>query len=187
MRALSPQEKRTVRVAGIGLAVYLVLFFGLDAWSSLQKRRTEYLRLVREAESWKKRLALGADKAVGLEGLMDQFKFDPAKLSTNTLVADAVAALHTAAMSGGLQLGPVRETASRGSTRELATVQLEGVGQVGAVLGFLDGLGKLGFPLVAESVQFNADRNQPGATKLTLTVVILNVEQARGTTRRPDA
>ena len=187
MRALSPQEKRTVRVAGIGLAIYLVLFFGIDAWSSLQKRRVEYLRLVREAETWKQRLALGADKAVGLEGLMDQFKFEPAKLSTNTLVADAVAALQNAALSGGMQLGPVRETASRGSARELATVQMEGVGPVPAVLGFLDGMGSLGFPLVAESVQFSADRNQPGAAKLTVTVVILNVEQARGTMRRPDA
>ena len=119
--------------------------------------------------------------------LQFQFKFDPAKLSTNTLVADAVAALQNAALSGGMQLGPVRETASRGSARELATVQMEGVGPVPAVLGFLDGMGSLGFPLVAESVQFSADRNQPGAAKLTVTVVILNVEQARGTMRRPDA
>ncbi len=187
MRPFTPQEKRTVRVAGIGLAVYLVLFFGLDLWSSLQKRRSAYLKLVREAEDWKKRLTLAGDKAIGLEGLMEQFKFDPAKLSTNNLVADAVSALHNAAVSGGLQLGPVRETASRGTARELATVQIEGMGPVPAVLSFLQDIGKLGFPMVADSVQLASERSQPGATRMTVTVVILNVEQSRGTTRRPDA
>ncbi len=187
MRSLSPQEKRTVRYAAIGLAVYLVLFFGFDTWSALQKRRAAYLRLVRDAQALRTRVEVTADKAAGLEGLMEQFRMDPAKQTTNTLIAEAVAAMHNAAMSAGIQLGPVRETASRSAARELATVQIEGVGPVGSVLGFLHGMGTLGFPLVADTVQLAPDRTQPGSARLTVTVMILNFEPWRGSKRRPDA
>ena len=52
------------------------------------------------------------------------------------------------AKSGGIQLGPIRESLMRGSGGGLATVQLEGSGQVPAVLAFLSGLNTIGFPLL---------------------------------------
>jgi len=69
----------------------------------------------------------------------------PAKLSKPTLVADASAAIQKAATSGGVQLGPIRESAARPSAKELAAMQLEGLGPIPALLSFLYRLETLGY------------------------------------------
>jgi hypothetical protein len=92
-------------------------------------------------------------------------------------MADVSAAIQKAAMSGGVALGPVRESSPRPGTKELATIQLEGMGPPKALLAFLATVETLGFPLVVDSVQISADPARPGAVKLNLTIVILEYEQ----------
>jgi hypothetical protein len=176
MRALTQHEKRTVRIAAAGLALYLVFFFGARVWKSFDLGRREYVQLVQEARGMRDRLQMYQDKAEGLQTLMDGFRMDPAKLDRATVVAEASAAIQKAATSERIQLGPIHESGSRGSQKELSQVQLEGTGPLAAVLGFLSQLDSIGYPLIVDSVQINSDP-RPGNVKVTLTIVILDYEQ----------
>ena len=102
---------------------------------------------------------------------------DPAKLDRSAIVAGASSAIQKAAAGGGFQLGPIRETPTRGSGRELASIQFEGSGPVKAAAGLLHSLKTLGYPLVIDSAQFTSDPTRPGQLKLKLTVVILDFDQ----------
>ncbi len=177
MRTLTDREKRTVRIATVGIAVYLVVFFGARIWGFLDKGRRDYVQLVQEARILRHQLDPYADKVIAVQKLMDQFHLDPAKLSKATVVADASAAIQKAAMTGAIQLGPVRETPARSSNKELAQIQLEGTGQTSAVLGFLSRLDSIGYPVIVDAVQMNTDNTRPGNVKVTLTIVILDFEQ----------
>jgi hypothetical protein len=177
MRALSPSEKRTVRYASIGIAIYLVLFAGVKILKFFAHQRSDYLQMVAEARQLKTDTGLEADKAAVVKKLMDDFHLDPATLSTNSAVAGASAAIQRAAMNGGVGFATIHESPGRASDRELATIQLEGSGQVAAVVSFLHRLPLLGYPLVIDSLQITADPMQPGVIKLNLTVIVLDFEQ----------
>ena len=101
---------------------------------------------------------------------------DPAKLSRTSVVAEASAAIQKAAMGGGIQLGPVRESPARPSSKELASMQIEGMGPVPAVMGMLSRLESVGYPLIIDSVQLTSDM-RPGQLKVSLTILILDFEQ----------
>lgn len=179
MRSFTDREKRTVRYAGIGIAVYLALFGGFQVWKVFDKKRADYRRLATEARDLRSQIQPYQDKAVVVKKLMEEFRLDPAKLKKETVVADANAAIQQSARSGGVALGPIRESPARGSGKTLATVQLEGSGQVPAVLAFLAGLNRIGFPLVVDSVQFTADNSRPGQVKVNLTIFILDFDQQK--------
>jgi hypothetical protein len=187
MRPLSSREKRTIRFAALAVAIYLVFFFGFQLWKTGARRRAEYLRLVREAVEFRQKLDVYDDKASAAAKLMEQFRFDPAQLSRTTIVAQATAAIQEAALTGGIQLGPVRESPARAAARELTAVQLEGIGPVPAILKFLQGLGTLGFPLVADSLQLTPETRQPGQLKMNVAIVILDFDQWKATEERPHA
>ena len=179
MRPLTDHEKRTVRFAGIGIAIYLALFGGLQVWKFFEKRRSDYRQLSVEAQLLRQKNQQYQDKVQVVKKLMDDFHLDPVKLKKETVVSDASAAIQKAAKSGGLQLGPVRESPAHGAGMTLATVQLESSGQVPAVLGFLAGLNSIGFPVVVDSVQLTADNSRPGQVKMNLTLIILDFEQQK--------
>lgn len=179
MRTLTDREKRTVRIAGMGIAIYLALFGGLHVWKFFEKRRSEYRQLVVEAKNLRLQIKPYEDKVLVVKKLMENFHLDPAKLQKASVVADASAAIQKAAKTGNLQLGPIRESLTRGSGKGLATVQLEGSGQVPAVLTFLSGLDRIGFPVIVDSVQFTADNSRPGQVKMNLTIIILDFEQQK--------
>jgi hypothetical protein len=107
---------------------------------------------------------------------MESLRLDPAKLSRTSVVAEASSAIQKAAMSGGVQVGPVRESPARPSSKELASVQLEGTGPVSAVMGLLNRLESVGFPLIIDSVQLTPDM-RPGQLKVNLTILILDFDQ----------
>lgn len=177
-RSLTDREKRTVRIAGIGIAIYLALFGGFEFWKYFDQKRTDYHRLVLEARDLRQKTLPYRDKVLVVKKLMDDFHMDPARLKRETVVSDASAAIQKAAKAGGVALGPIRETAARGSGGALATMQLESSGQVPAVLSFLAGLNTIGFPLVVDSVQFTTD-NRPGMVKMNLTIIILDFDQQK--------
>lgn len=176
MRTITDHEKRTIRRAAIGIAIYLVLFGGFQMWKYLHKQRLEYLQLVADAQELRLKVQTYQSRADSLKHLMEDFHLDPAKLSQETIVGEASSAIQKAASSSGIQVGAVRESASRGTGDELATVQFEGSGSVVAVTGLLNRMQTLGYPLMIDSVQMTPD-NRPGMMKLSLTIVILNFEK----------
>jgi hypothetical protein len=176
MRSLTVHEKRTIRRATIGIAVYLLLFCGFKMWSFLHKQRVEYVQLVADAKELRLKVQAYQSRADSLKRLMEDFHLDPAKLSRATIVGEASSAIQKAAASSGIQVGPVRESASRSSGDEIATMQFDGSGPVAAVTGLLNRMQTLGYPLVIDSVQITPD-TRPGMLKLSLTIVILNFEK----------
>jgi hypothetical protein len=176
MRTLTTQEKRTLRFGAIGITIYLCLFAGLQAWRSLAKRRGEYQKMVSEAQTLRREVQVYRDKVLALKKLMQESRLDPARLDRVTAVANASAAIQRAAAKGGVRLGPIRESSAHGSTKELASVQLEGVGSVAALLAFLHETERMGYPLIIDSVQFTSEPRMPGMVKATLTIVILDYD-----------
>lgn len=177
MRTLNDREKRTIRYAGIALAIYLAVFAGYQAIRALEVRRTEYRRLVQDARDLKSELKRYETKIALVKKLMESFQLDPAKLKKSEVVTEASAAIQKAAMGGGMQLGAIREAPARASNGELATIQFEGNGPVQSVMGLLHRMESLGYPLVIDSAQITAEANRPGQVKLNLTIVILDFEQ----------
>jgi hypothetical protein len=176
MRPLTPREKRTVRLGTVAVAIYLVCFCGLQAGKYLAKRRQAYQALMHQAAELKQEIRLYEDRIVTTRKLMEEFRLDPAKLSPVTVVAEASAAIQKSAMGSGVQLGQVREAPGRPSSKELASIQLEAVGQVPAVMGFLKRLESVGFPLIVDSVQLTSDM-RPGQLKMSLTILVLDFTQ----------
>ena len=184
MRALTPDERRTIRVGFGLLLIYLVLFYGVRGWRQLETQRTEYQRLVDQARQLKWELQPYEKKALMVQKLREMYQLQPALLSKATLVADASAAIQKAAAAGGVQLGPVRESSARSSSKELVSMQLEGAGPVAAIMGLLHHVQTLGFPIVLDSLQLNSDPAKPGTLKMTVTIVILDYDQWKTTEAR---
>ncbi|MCX6928282.1 MAG: hypothetical protein NT154_34500 [Verrucomicrobia bacterium] len=176
MRTLTHSEKRTIRLGAAVIAICFLYFGGQRGWKYFGNQRAEYQKLVRQAEALKQEIRLYEDRSLAAKKMMETFRMDPAKLSHATVVADASAAIQKAAMGGGVQLGPVRETPARPSSRELASMQLEGIGSVSAVSGLLNRLESVGYPLIIESVQLTTDM-RPGIVKVSLTILILDFDQ----------
>ena len=177
MSTLTDREKRTLRIATVVMAIYLGLFFGWRGWRKLEARRSEYQQLVKDARRLKQELQPYENKALRMEKLRSTFHFDLAKLSKASLVAEASAAIQKAAQSGGIQLGPIRESSARASAKELASMQLEGTGPIPAVMTLLHRVELLGYPLIVDSVQLTPDSTKPGSIKVNLTILILDFEQ----------
>lgn len=177
MRALTNSEKRTIRLAGIGIALYLALFCGYKFWKSLERKREEYLQLVAEAGNLRADVRRHEARIAHVKKLMEEFHLDPAKLSRTNIVAQTSSAIQRAAQSGGVQLGPIRESAARSSSQEIASIQLEGSGPVSATMALLQRINTCGYPVIIDTVQFNADPMRPGQMKFNLTLVILDFEQ----------
>ena len=177
MRTLNDREKRTIRLASVAMGIYLILFFGVSGWKRLEASRTGYQQLLTEAERLKLALQKYETRTLMLEKLQKTYHLDPSKLSRASVMADVSAAIQKAAMTGGVALGPVRESTPRSGTKELATIQLEGMGQPKAILALLTKLETLGFPLIVDQVQLSANPTQPGMIKINLTIVILEYEQ----------
>lgn len=169
------------------MAIYLGLFFGVKAWNYGGHRRTEYRVLVQEATALNTRLAVYDDKVAVCRKLMEEFRLDPARLSRTTLVAQASAAIQKAAMSGGVMLGPVRENPSRSGGKELTGIQMEAMGPPTQMMGFLQALGTLGFPLILDSVQLTPGPMGMAPMKANVSLMILDFDQWKAGEGRPDA
>jgi len=177
MRALTDHERRTIRFAAVGIGIYLVLFFGLRGGKYFEKKRSEYHQLLRNAQTLKLELQPYEEKFLVVKKLMDASRLDPAKLSKASVVAEASTAIQKAGTTSGVQIGHIRESPASTSTRELASMQLEGIGPVSAVMSLLHRLESLGYPLILDSVQMTPEVTKPGMVKLNLTIVILDFDQ----------
>jgi|KBSSwiStaDraftv2_1062776.scaffolds.fasta_scaffold835756_2 hypothetical protein len=156
MRTLTDREQRTIRLAGIAIGIYLVLFLGGTGWKRLEKSRSDYLQLVDEAQRVRRELQSYEDKSLRAQKLKDTLRLDLGKLSKATVVAEASAAIQKAASSGGVAIGPIRESPARSSSKELTSMQLEVSGPIQAMLSFLHQLDTLGYPVIIDSLQISS-------------------------------
>lgn len=177
MRTLTDREKRTVRLAGLAISVYLVLFFGLQIWKRMEAKRADYQQLLTNARRLRREILPYENRVLLAQKLKENFRMEPQKLAKATLVAQASAAIQNAAKGGAIQLGPLRESSGRTSAKELTSIQLEGSGPVPAVLGFLHQLETLGYPLLVDALQMTPDSTKPGQLKVTMTIVVLDFDQ----------
>jgi hypothetical protein len=176
MRQLTPQEQRTVRIAGIAIGVYLVLFCGFLIYKRLAGVRSDYRRLVAEASDLRQEIRPYQDKAEHAKKLMEGFRLDPMTLAATSLVAQASAAIQTASNEAGMEAGPIRESSSH-NAKEAASIQFETSGPVTSVLALLHSLQSTGYPLIVDSVQITPDNRRPGNLKLNLTILILDFDK----------
>lgn len=177
MRALTGQEKRTIGIASVGISIYLLAFYGFLGWKHLEVRHSEYQSLVQDAKDLRLELQRYENKVLQLEKLRKAYPMDLSKLSKATLVGEVSAAIQKSAKSGGVVLGPIRESPTRASARELASMQFEGSGKVGSIVALLHELENLNYPVVLDSIQIDPDPRKPGQVKISLTISILNFEQ----------
>lgn len=177
MRALTDREKRTVRLGTAVVGAYLLLVGGTQVTRFFERKRVEYQKVVKEARTLKGEIQLYEDKAIALKKMMETFNLDPARLSRTTAVAEASAAIQKTAASTGIQVGAVRESSSRPSSKELGTIQMETTGPVPAITALLGRLEAVGYPLIVETVQFAAEPTRPGQIKMSLTIQVLDFDQ----------
>jgi hypothetical protein len=174
---MTSKEKRTVRLAMSGIAVYLALFFGFKAWKFGAAKRAEYRQLYVEAQGLKAEVKRYDDKIAVVKNLMQDFHMDPTTFTRPNVVAEASAAIQKAALGSGFQLGPIRETATRTSGKELGSIQFEGTGPLKGAMGLLNTLKTLGYPLIIDSMQIAGDPMRPEQMKLKLVIVVLDFDQ----------
>ncbi len=177
MTALTNREKRTVRIGAAVLGIYLALFCGYWGWKFLQRKQADYDQLRREAVELRDRIKPYEDRALVVKKLMETYHMDPTRLSSNTVVGGASAAIQKAAMSSGIQVGAIRESTPHAAAKEMATMQIECSGTVPSMMGLLHRMETLGYPLIIESVQIGPENSRPGQIKFSLAVVILDFEQ----------
>src|SRR5438093_9751658 len=102
MRALTPQEKRTIRIAATVLGAFLIFLVGQRAWKWVGGQRSAYRQQIKEIETIRAEIKPYEARIAVLTNLMQRFKMDPAKLSKASLVADASAAIQKTAAGGGI-------------------------------------------------------------------------------------
>jgi hypothetical protein len=174
---MTERDKKIVRVASVGILIYLAAFGGIKMWKSGGAGRDDFQTLVKKVEQLQLEVRAQENKALLFEKLSAEYKFDPAKIKKETLVADASAAIQGAAQQGGIQLGPFRESPARSTGRELTTIQVEGSGPVSSALGLLHKIRTIGYPLLIDSVQITPAQGRPGQVKVNVTITILNYDQ----------
>jgi hypothetical protein len=186
-RPLTDQEKRTIRVGAILVAVYLTLFFGRSVWKHFETRTAAYQAQVAQARSMRQVIESYQDKVLVVKKLMEDFHLDPATLKRASLVAETSAALQKAAGAVGVQAGAIRESSGRSSAKEAATIQFEGSGPVPAILALLHNLQTFGFPVVIDTLQLSADPRNPMALKVSMTILVLDFEAWKTKEGTPNA
>jgi hypothetical protein len=177
MRPLAQREKQTVLLGAAALGLYLVILCAVHGWNFVARKNAEYRQLLAEAQSLRHKVELYQNKAKHIRKLMEDFRMDPAKLARTSVMGQASAAIQSAALSGGVQIGPVRESPGRPSSKELGSIQLEAAGPAPALLKFVRQTHSLGYPLIIDSLQIGSEPSKPGQIKVNLTIVILDFDQ----------
>jgi len=186
-RQLTAKEKRTIRFAAAGVALYLVLFYGSALFSSFGAGHGAYDEAVREARDLRNVLKPYPSRIETVSNMMARFQMDPASLKRASLVADANAAIQKTAGSCGVTFGPIRETPGRSSAKEAGSIQFDGSGQIPGVMAFLHQLDSVGYPVVVDSIQLNPEQGRPGGLHVNFTVVVFDFDAWKTKEEQPHA
>lgn len=172
MPNLTDREKRTIRFAGMLVALYLLLFYGFSGMGRLREQRSEYVQRLDDVRGLQERLLPYENRVLLLEKLKNRFQLDPPEISSASLVADANAAIQEAAQQSGIKFGPIRESPGRASSGERAVLHFEGGGSIESLLQLLHKIQSLGFPLAVDTLQIQRKGNKPGEVEISLNVVL---------------
>jgi hypothetical protein len=186
MRELTDQEKRTIRLGSVVLVVGLVLAGALWSARRLEAHRASYRKVMQEATALRAEMDRYRDKADLAQKLIDTYRLDPMTLARTSLVAQASAAIQKASGEAGVGLGPIRESTPHGSGKEIASIQIEGTGQIPSVMAFLYKLERTGSPLIIDSLRLTPDSHRPDMLKVNLTIVVVDFDQWK-TEEKPNA
>lgn len=181
-RPLTPKEKRTIRFAALGVAIYLAVLYGSVATTYFTARRAACDKLIQQAANLRDVIKPYEEKIATATNLMARFHMDPAKLKRTSVVAEASAAVQQAAVAESLEVGAIRETPGRASAKEAGSIQLETSGPIPAVLAFLHHLDHVGFPVIIDSLQFGPD---PRGIKVNVTMVVLDFDAWKPREEKP--
>jgi len=178
-RPLTSREKRTLRIGGIAIGVYLLVFYGSKGWTWLEAKRAECAQVALEAEKIKLEILREEVKARRLKTLKETSRIRLESLREDTVVGEARGAIQGAAQAAGFQIASSRESPGRGAGKELATFQLEGLGPPGSALLFLHKLRGIGYPIAIDRLQFQAagEGKEPGKVRLSLTAIVLGFKE----------
>jgi len=174
MRPLTARERRTLRLALIFLGSYLLLFYGLSGWKRLEAKRAEYEDLRLAAATVVADVSREAVKARRLRQLRESSRMKLERLHEESMVGEARASIQAAAQACGIKLGTSRESPGRPAARELAAIDLDGVGPTTGLVRFLWNLPRLGYPLVLDRINVQTTGMEAGTVRFSLNVVILN-------------
>jgi hypothetical protein len=177
MRSLTVSEKRTLRWAAVALAIYLGLFYGVAGGRNLETRRAEYQQLLGQVRNISNELRPYENKVLLIEKLRTNLQIKVIELSRTSVVGEVSAAIQAAAQSGGVQVGPIRESPGSAAARELASMMIEGTGPVSAVMQLIHRVEALGYPLIVESIQITSAPGAPGQVKVLLQIVVLDYDR----------
>ena len=173
MRELTDRERRTIRLAGVGLGIYLVLFVGVKTVSWLEGKRAARAELGRELAAARLELLVEQRKQLLLESLRAGWGLDLARMSLPTVVGDARVAIETAARACRVGLGFAKESAGRRRAHELAAFQVSGSGADAAVAKFIHRMTHLGYPFVLDNVELEA-AGKPGSVRFSFSVALID-------------
>ena len=176
MPELTLREKRTLHFTITGIFIYLALFGGLKTWRHLEACRAQYEQMITDANRIRRQIQPYENRVLLAQKLKENFHLEPNKLSRTTVVADASRAIQKEAKDRKIQIGPIRETSGRATSKELASMQLEGSGPVVGIMELLQRLPALGYPVIIDAVQLNPE-SKPGMLKMSVTIVILDFDQ----------
>ncbi len=171
---ISEKDKRTIRWASIGIIIYLLVFYGGLGIKKLKTRSADYQELSKKAAQLKVDLQNYETEMIRLQKLKRSFNFNPSSEFEETLVSEVSAAIQESAKRNRIKLKFINESGARPSSAIRASMRMEGEGAMTSVIRFLDGMGRLGFPLFVESVQIEGGGRRPGQLQFNLEALILD-------------
>lgn len=171
---LTDRDRRTIRIATVLVALYLLVFYGSEGWQVLRSMEDRYEQKKIEAEQLTVRLLKEKKKQKEVRELRTAIGIDLAKLDDETLVGEARVAIQKIAGTHGIGLGPSKESPARAGARELAIIHLEGQGTVLGVSKFVHALPLLGYPISIERLMLKPTK--PGQMSFTMSVIILSIK-----------
>ncbi|MBN2490883.1 MAG: hypothetical protein JXQ29_08545 [Planctomycetes bacterium] len=173
MRELTPRERRTIRLALLGLGAYLILFAGFKTASWLEGKRAVRAELQHELAAVRAAQLAEENKRLRLQALRSRWRLDPARTAEPTVVGDARQAIEAEARACQIGLGFSRESPGRRRAHELAVFQVNGSAAGTALARFLHRVQHLGYPVVLDSIEIKA-APKPGAVTFSFAIALLD-------------
>jgi len=185
MRKLTAREKRTVKIGVSALLGYLALFYGFKGFQAAEAWRGRYEQAELACSAVERDILRERAKAQRLEKLRSVFRFEPDRQRPETVVGDVRVQLQKLSQQAGFALGSSKESPGRPDGKELAVLELEGLGPTLSAIRFLDAARTIGYPLVVDRMEWKTGGLPPGQVRLTLGVVVLRYEPKAASSGAP--
>jgi hypothetical protein len=173
MRQLSDRERRTIRIAAIGIGAYLVIFAVVKTVGWLEGQRASRVALKRELAAVRLEGLKERRKQVRLEVLRRRWGLDLPRTAEPTVVGDARVAIEKAARACGTGLRIAAESPGRRRAHELAVFQVSGGGNDSGFVKLIHRMCHLGYPVAIDNVEVKAGR-QPGTVTFSFSIALVD-------------